>query len=422
MKMPLVPGTIEAPCNSEGLMQRKSLLIFPIAGLLAFLAASCGTSVLRAPFPYVPTTVTRGDLRGPYSGRVLALGTDKPVSQALVVATWSYCKGVGFCIPAGFSTYKTTTDRDGRYYIPTVDSLKGPYVVNRLIRGVNVSLPGPHGSPPSNGVLSAFRLLIYKKGYVAYRSDRLFPEGEFRMDFAQRDNLVKLEQWSPDMSHLTHIRFIGALHLLEKKALWELHGAQAELEGKTARPVLTVDETKLLDVSELLTEDDLEELLKAQGPFEVGRLRSVPRTASTDSIHFKAAGRKESYDLAFRVYKIEKTNIEAYYLKLLKTYPNAKPVDQVGDRSFTAFENEILAHVFMDRKALVVILLTCGAKLCTDAKQVLAVAKLIHSRLDRMKQTKADKPRKLVPDQPTQPAPRPFVPARRPSYIPRLNP
>ena len=390
--------------------------LWVVFAILPALLVGCGPKVLKAPFPYVPSSIQPGDLRGPYSGRILAAGTNKPVSGAVIYATWHYCKGVGFCSPAGFRQYLTQSNRNGYYRIPNIEDLKGPTSKDTKVNGVTVRRPGRTGSPPSNGVLAGFRLLVYKKGYVAYRSDRFFPDGERRLDFSQRDNVIRLEQWSSEFSHLEHVRFIGAVGRLRKNALWELHAAQAELEGRSVPKPRRVA-TKLLDASKLMDEDDIQEQLGSTELYEVGRLKSMPRTATSDSLHFKAAGKGEEHDLAFRVWKLAAPALRRHYLKLMRTYPSAKPVDQVGDRSFVARAEKILAHVFMDNRYSVVISVTCGIKLCPDAKRVLKIAMLLHGRLKQLIQK---------PDKGKEPEPPvrldPFKGKQKQKFIPRLNP
>ena len=54
---------------------------------------------------------------------------------------------------------------------------------------------------PSGRRLISFHMVIYKRGYVAYRSDRRFSDLGPRRDFAQHNNEVVLERWRSE-SHL----------------------------------------------------------------------------------------------------------------------------------------------------------------------------------------------------------------------------
>jgi hypothetical protein len=124
-------------------------------------------------------------LLGPFQGHVIDLATSAPVAGALVYATWSLERGGGLPAAAGFRERVGSTDAAGRYRIP---------VLNDIPRDVRVA---------------AFSLLIYKRGFVAYRSDRRFSDLGPRFDFAQRSNQVLLERWRDDLSHARHLRFVG---------------------------------------------------------------------------------------------------------------------------------------------------------------------------------------------------------------------
>jgi hypothetical protein len=196
---------------------------------------------------------------------------------------------------------------------------------------------------------------------------------------------------------------------LGKKALWELHAAQAEIEGVDTEQVAR---EKLLDASALMTTDDLEELLDADPTdYETKRLAALAQTRTTDSRHFRAVGKPETHDLAYRVWKLDSSLVGQQYRQLMQSYPKTRPVDQVGTRSFTAQSPGILAHVFMDKKHSVVLSLTCGIKLCSDQKAVRKVAKLLHSRLDLLKKKReADQAPDVDLDQYRKKRPSKFMP------------
>ena len=77
------------------------------------------------------------------------------------------------------------TDADGRYRI------------------------GRLADPPASTRLTRFTVVIYKRGYVAYRSDRRFDDFGPRTDFTQTHHEVRLERWRSDISHVRHLRYIG---------------------------------------------------------------------------------------------------------------------------------------------------------------------------------------------------------------------
>ena len=89
-------------------------------------------------------------MRGPFNGRVLDATTKAPIAGALVYAAWTLERGSALPEPAGSREVVGSTDAGGNYKIVELGSLP---------KGVRVT---------------DFTLLVYKRGYVAYRSDRRF--------------------------------------------------------------------------------------------------------------------------------------------------------------------------------------------------------------------------------------------------------
>ena len=304
--------------------KQKLPIIFLLPILGVFLTPSCGTMPAKAPFAYVPSSMRRGTLEGPFSGRVLDAGSKKPLSKAVVYASWGYSRGVGVKSPTGYLEYRVTTDEDGRFTIPAVEEIEEGYPLEAKVKGTRLLVPGKGGSGTGKGRLTSFRLVVYKKGYVAYRSDRVFATGEPRLNFAQHNNRVLLERWSPEMSHLEHIRFIGGIDRLGEVALWELQAAQAEMEGRDDSPKKAdkQETLTLLDASTLFEIEDLSGLLGAnEEDYQVRRLKAVPRSKSSDSKHFKALQKPESHDLAYRIWKVAPNRIS----QKLSTAPGHLP-------------------------------------------------------------------------------------------------
>jgi len=387
MKMPI----IEAGSFKSMKMPKMSRIRWKQTLLIAFVVvlARCAPFVYQAGFSERSDLARAGNLLGPYTGRVVNSGTGKPVAKALVYASWEIVRGVGFVAPGGSSVYVTHTDTDGQYTIPKLATL-------------------PKGA---SRAVANFRLVVYLRGYVAYRSDRVFPGDERRFDFVQLDNRVSLERWNPNLSHVEHLRFIGGGGALRKASTWEVQAAVAQIEG---RPLTAGDpdgdaasKTGLLDASELLDEDDIEEVTGYNGGFRVARLKGMPRTARYDSRHFRAEGKTQRFDAAYRVWRLKARAAERRYTKLLATYPKAQPKDELGDRSFRSQDKDIDALVWLVKKSGVVVALTCGRDLCKTPKKLLMVAKTIHDRLNQLDDDDTPvpgvMPRPVNPFQPVQP-------------------
>lgn len=346
---------------------------------------SCAPYVYQADFSQRSDLARSGDLLGPYTGRVVNSGTGKPVAKALVYASWELVRGVGFVVPGGSSVYVTRTNADGQYTIPKLTTL-------------------PSGA---SRAVANFRLVVYQRGYVAYRSDRVYPGDERRFDFVQLDNRISLERWNPDLSHSDHLRFIGGGGVLRKAAAWEVQAAVAQIEG---RPLTTGtsggttgSEGGLLDASSLLDEDDIEDVTGYDGGFRIGRLKDIGRTARYDSRHFRAEGKTQRFDAAFRVWRLGARAAERHYTKLLASYPKAQPKDELGDRSFRSQNKDISALVWLVKKRGVVVALTCGRGQCKTPQMLLKLAKTLHGNLDQLDDDKPAPGAMPPPANPFQP-------------------
>jgi hypothetical protein len=331
-----------------------------IAISLCFLVACAETSVRKAPFRVRPDAPQAGSLSGPFNGRVLDATTHQPVAGALVYGAWALERGAGLTEPAGAREFVGSTDAAGYYSVPSLGGL------------------------PRGARVVEFTLLVYKRGYVAYRSDRRFSDLGPRMDFAQRDNQVLLDRWSTDLSHARHLRFVGAGTAVAALTSWELADASAELDGKRPgteelRPGR--GEGQYVVAAQLLTDGDIKARTKYDGGFETGPLSDEPDTATYSSQHFKALGRPETFDVALRMYKLDAGKAQEKYDELLTTLPSIQEKDDIGSRSFTASEAEIRGVGVLDAPRGVVILLTCGTSQCATIDDAVALAKIAYDRL-----------------------------------------
>ena len=336
-------------------------------GVFALCAAGggCGPLIEQAPFPVRPDSVRPADLLGPYEGMVVDGDSERPVSGATVAASWAFERGIGFQAPDGAREVVTETGADGRYLVPRLDDL-------------------PRGA---SARVRRFTLIVYHRGHVAWRSDRIFPGRELRRDFSQRGARVRLEPWQSSYGHAEHLAFLGGGPRIRAAAGWELQAAALELEGERELAGGKVGEARVattatpLDISHLLTDDEIRGVTGYVGKFDDGKLTDLPTTEFYDSRHFKAAGKTESYDVGLRVWRLGTAAAEVQYGKLMSTLPEARSTDEVGDAAFRAKAGGIAALVYLVRERGVVVSMTCGADQCTEPAMLTKLAKLVESRL-----------------------------------------
>ena len=325
----------------------------------------CGPMIERAPFPARPDSVRPADLLGPYDGKVVDLETDRPIAGALVAASWAFERGIGAVGPLDSEEVVVQTGADGRYTVPRL---------SRLPTGLSTRV-------------RRFTLIVYRRGYVAWRSDRRFPGQRLRRDFSQRANLIRLEHWQPGLAHGQHLLFMGGGPKIRAAAAWEAEQASLDLDGDTTgraapgRQATGDTPAALLDIRALLSEDEVRGVTGYIGAFDVGKLADLPTTEFYDSRHFKAKGKPESHDVGLRVWRLGPAAAEVQFGKLQRELPQASGSDELGDASFRARAGEIQGLVFLVRERGVVVSLTCGTGQCTDTGQVLTLGKLVESRL-----------------------------------------
>ncbi|MCX5743166.1 MAG: hypothetical protein NT062_11800, partial [Proteobacteria bacterium] len=211
-----------------------------------------------APFRVRPDSASAGSLLGPFNGRVVDATTHAAIAGALVYATWSFERGTGLTQPGGAREFVGSTDAGGNYRVPTL------------------------ADTPSGTRVTEFTLLVYKRGYVAYRSDRRFADLGARMDFAQRENQVLLERWRSELSHARHLRFVGGGTAVAALTSWELADASAELDtggvkGNDLRPGR--GDGQYIVAAQLLSDTDITSRTKFDGGIETGPLSDEPDTA-----------------------------------------------------------------------------------------------------------------------------------------------
>ncbi|HEY1557170.1 MAG TPA: hypothetical protein VGF94_20180 [Kofleriaceae bacterium] len=334
---------------------------------IALACASCGQPAMRtAPFRVRPDSADAGTLRGPFTGRVIDSTTHAPIAGALVYAAWTLERGTALPEPAGSREFVGSTDAGGNYKVPVLA-----------------------GAPETTRVTD-FTLLVYKRGYVAYRSDRRFADLGARMDFAQLDNQVFLERWHNDLSHARHVRFVGSGLQVAALTQWELADAAAELEGKRPsgedlRPGRG-EGGQYVVAAQLLTDADIKAQTKYDGGFETGPLSDEPDTATYSSQHFKALGRPETWDVAIRVWRLDPGKAQERYDELLTQLPGITEKDELASRSFIASEkeSEIRGVGFLDGPRGIVVLITCGVNQCGSEEQANSLGRIVYDRLKQL--------------------------------------
>jgi hypothetical protein len=352
--------------------------------VLALTLAACSPIVERAAFSDRPDSLRAGDLLGPYDGQVLDAETDRPIGGALVAGSWAFERGLGLVGPAGAHEVVVETGADGRYRIPALEEL-------------------PSGASTR---IRRFTLIVYHRGHVGWRSDGRFPDGQARHDFSQRGNRVRLEKWVTTYPHHRHLVFLGGGEAIRGAAAWEIQLATLELEGRAPGSTgpgagVAAAAVRPMDISGLLSEDEVRGVTGYPGKFDVGKLADLSSTEFYDSRHFKAVGKTESYDVALRVWQLGTTGAEAQYRKLLGQLPGASTSDEIGDTSLRARTGDVAGLAFLLRERGVVVSVTCGTAQCTDSAMLLRLAKLVESHLgDLPARPEPAKPEGEAPAQP----------------------
>lgn len=143
------------------------------------------------------------------TGTIVDAETDKPIEGAVVHVEWTKTKGIpGLTYGETYKIAEAVTDKDGKFSI------------SEFLR--------PPVNPPT--------VVVYKRGYVAWRNNFIFPDYQRREGFQWKDNnVIELEHFRR-YSHSRHILFFsGDLSLkasskLEQACSWEYSLARKEEE------------------------------------------------------------------------------------------------------------------------------------------------------------------------------------------------
>ena len=358
--------------------RRQGCVLTAFFALASLLLSSCGPLVENAPFSVRPDTLQPGDLLGPFDGIVVDSESERPIASATVSGSWAFERGIGLRGPAGSREFSLETSADGRYQIPRPDELE---------TGGSMRL-------------RRFTLVVYRRGYIAYRSDFKFGTSEVRHDFSQHGNKIRLEKWQPTMEHRRHLAFIGGGQAIAKASGWEAQPASLEYEGLTAQPIVETQVEKSvamsdqsLDVTPLLSVAEVRGATGFAGEFEVGRLADRVRSDVYDSLHFKAKGKPEAFDVGVRVWSVGPVAAEEQFKKLAGELPAAVATEEIGDRSLRARGGDVLGLAFLLREKGLVVQLSCGTSQCTEPTMVLRLAKLVESHVGELRSPAQSNPK-----------------------------
>jgi hypothetical protein len=149
------------------------------------------------------------------TGIVVDAETGQPIEGAVVLVEWTITKGIpGLQSTEIFKTIELLSDKDGKFKLTDV-----------VEPGINKI---PH-------------VVIYKKGYVAWNNQYIFPKWDRRKDFKLKDGMnIELERFNNYYSsHYDHVSFIASAavsgsggKLLEDAYMWERILADLEKEKR----------------------------------------------------------------------------------------------------------------------------------------------------------------------------------------------
>jgi len=150
-------------------------------------------------------------------GTVVDAENGKPIEGAVVLVEWTYTSGkwMGLRSTSSYKVVETVTDNEGKFKVSDV---------------LNPFVDTPH-------------ITIYKKGFVAWNNEYIFPDYTKRDDFKWTENSVfRLAHFKPEYSYDAHVSFINmtirSTIAYEKKKLmisafdWETDLARKEVLQK----------------------------------------------------------------------------------------------------------------------------------------------------------------------------------------------
>ncbi len=345
---------------------RRAATWSAVASLLA-----CSPIVRPPTFTGARDQVADASLRGPFNGQIVDAVTKSPIGDATVVGVWSYERGDGLVAPAGSDTRVVRTDRAGRYRIDEVPARR---------RG-----PAPR--------LVGFTLFVYKRGYLAYRSDVPY-DGGMRADFVARHNRIALRKWSGTDSHAEHLLMLSPPPEIERLTAWERGPANTALLGRD-RGTPTPEQPgpaaiEVLDATALLTPEEIRRRTGYTDAFQIGELTDLARTHFYHGVHLRAVDREERWDVGLRVWKDPPGGLQSVLETFQATLPGVEATPEITGETYVFDSESVRAVAFVDRERSIAVLLTCGAMQCADVETALVLARHVHDSLDALRMIPAD--------------------------------
>jgi len=226
-------------------------------------------------------------------------GNERPVAAATVVGSWAFERGIGLTGPAGFREFALETNADGRYLI------RDPVMYQPAARCVCVGLPSSCIGVGTSHIGAISSSVPVNSGTIS----------------ASVPTRCGLRSGSRRWKHRRHLAFLGGGAAIAKVAGWEAQPASLEQEGRALPQSATEAKTETiaalpssaLDVSPLLSAEEVRGVTGFAGDFEVGRLADRVRSDVYDSRHFKAKGKSEAFDVAVRVWAVGTAAAEAQF-------------------------------------------------------------------------------------------------------------
>ena len=130
------------------------------------------------------------------SGQVVDAVTGQPIEKAAVYIDWWKTSGrlIGFMVAKKIDAVECFTDEDGRFEVPRY-SMFSDYRI----------------------MVNDYEMTIYKKGYVCWNYETVFPTYEKRKDFRLKNGMIiKMERFKDEYSKKKHAYFVTNYSLHRK--------------------------------------------------------------------------------------------------------------------------------------------------------------------------------------------------------------